>query len=212
MTKNMSEEQLEQPKMLNSLTVEQFLKAVERIEKYPEVARIEKNFNVAFANLSDKAKNVVTKKELSIGLEDYEGRLYAIITQEGKFLTQLIFDDIIGVYTLKNRFVIKETDSDLYLVAPRHAVIKGMSAVGAIETVSKLKKDKVLYCSILDENKEPILYQLVCNNLKKVTKLSNNVYLVQENDFLIAVTTGMVVDSMNTEEVEMESEDYRSYV
>ena len=98
-------------------------------------------------------------------------------------------------------------------VATKGAMRKNVAAVGIVSDIDNLKDDKCVYICSLNEDNIPNLYQATCNNIKNITKLGDDIYIVQQNELLIAVTTGLVFESMISQDegVEYDDESFRSY-
>lgn len=176
---------------------------------------IKNNFNEAFENLSEESKNCVIQKPLKLAVENSEGILYQCsVNSEGVVYARKIEDDVIKIHYLKNRFVIKETISDLYLFAPKIAINNNLSAIALVESIEKTKESKSVYLCALSLEDIPHLYPATCDNIKNITKICEGIYIIQHNELLIAVTEGVKIGNIREESIfDCEKvEDDRSYV
>lgn len=185
------------------------------VENIIKVEAIKNNFERAFDNLSEESKRIVIQKPLKLAVENSEGILYkCAVNTNGVVYAGKIEEDVVKIHYLKNRFVIKETISDLYLFAPKIAINSTLSAVGLVESIDKVNETKTVFLCALSLEDIPHIYPATCDNIKNITKLAEGIYIIQQNDLLIAVQEGIEINNMKEESVfDFEKiEDDRSYV
>ena len=183
-------------------------------ESSPQIIQIQSNFDSAFDGLSEESKSIEIPKILKLAIESSEGQLYScIVGSDGGVYAKKVCEPIIHIHYLKNRFVIKETISDLYLVATKGAMRKNAATIGIVSNIANLKNDKCVYICSLNEDNIPNLYPATCNSIKNITKLADDIYIVQQNELLIAVTTGLVFENMISQDLDIDNDDesFRSY-
>lgn len=201
-------------KLLSEVTVEQLITAIDNKDKRTEIVQMEKCFERAFRKLPQEAKEVPKKKEMRIAVIDVEGAIYDASQKLTKALVP-VSDDILNTYYLRNRFTVFETVNHIYIASPLTALLGPLSMTGCVNQIEDLKETKDLYAWLMNGEGYYDFYNITLDNVDNLTKVSDDMYFVQNRDMLLAVQTGVVIEetaSQDKEQVEEEEEYNISYV
>lgn len=201
-------------KLLSEVTVEELITAIDNKDKRAEIVQMEKCFERVFKKLSPEAKEVPKKKEMRIAVIDVDGVIYDASQKLTKALVA-ITDDILNTYYLRNRFTVFETVNHIYIASPLTALLGPLSMTGCVNQIEDLKETNELYAWIMDKEGYYNFYNITLDSVGNITKVSDDMYFVQNSDMILAIQTGVVVEenaSQDDEQLQEEEEYNISYV